>query len=246
MEVAKDDSRNISTGDLSDAEIGLGDICHYDAVNESDDRDTSRMLVTVVEPLEYLIYDESGDDGYREEQHCLEDDHPDIGVGVLCAEYESQDDNADDIVDDGGAHDGRSDSSVELAEFLEGSDCDADRGCGHDGTDEKGFVELLAPDGVKSVEAHEKDSSEDYGDENAGTRDGGRLKSRLLELFHVSCKARLEHEHDDADLGHLGNEVSLADKAKDRRSDQYAGEDLTDDFRSVKLAGKNAQGFRAQ
>ena len=150
------------------------------------------------------------------------------------------------IVDDGGAHDGRSDSSVELAELLEGSDRDADRGCGHDSADEKGFVELLASDGVKSVEAHEKDSSEDYGDENAGTCDGGRFKSRLLELFHVSCKTRLEHEHDDADLGHLGNEVSLADKAKDRRSDQNAGEDLTDDFRSVKLAGKNAECLCAQ
>ena len=79
--------------------------------------------------------------------------------------------------------------------------------------DEKGFVELLASDGVKSVEAHEKDSSEDYGDKNAGACDGGSLEARLLELFHVCCEACLEHEHDDADLCHLGDEVGLVYKA---------------------------------
>ena len=125
MQVAEDDAGNISTGDLGNAEVCLGDISHCDAVNQSDDRDTPRVLITLVEPLENMVYAETTDDSDREEQNGLEDDHPDICVGILRTQNEGEDYDADDIVDDRGTYDGRSYGSVELAQLFEGCDSDA-------------------------------------------------------------------------------------------------------------------------
>ena len=213
MQVAKDDAGNVCTCDLGNAEVCLGYICHRDTVNKGDDGDTPRVLIALIEPLENVVYAETADDRDREEQNGLEDDHPDVGVGVLCTQDKCEDYDADDIVDDRGAYDGRSDGSVELAQLLESCDRDAYGSCGHYCSDEKCLKELFASERVKAVEAHEKDGSEDYGDKNAGTCDGGSLEARLLELLHVSCETCLEHEHDDADLRHLGDEVCLAYKA---------------------------------
>ena len=73
-----------------------------------------------------------------------------------------------------------------------------------------GVLSLFTPDKLYSAVAAE---------DVARAGDGRSLKSRLLEFLHVRCKSCLEHEHYYADLGHLGDEISLADEAQEGRSD---------------------------
>ena len=87
--------------------------------------------------------------------------------GIPEADDEGQDDDADDVVNDGGTHNGGADFSTELSQFPEGRNRDADRGGSQYHADEDGPEELIAANGREAVEAGIEEIPADQRDKNA-------------------------------------------------------------------------------
>ena len=146
---------------------------------------------------------------HDEEQHRGEDHASGVGLGILEADDESQHDDADDIVDDGGAEDGGAHLALELPHLLQGLHRDADAGGRHDDAHEDGFVEFLRAPGGYAVEAHVKERSAKQRDEYAGAGDQEGHRSGLHQLLQVRLQPRGEHQEHYADLRHAGQEIRL-------------------------------------
>ena len=66
-------------------------------------------------------------------------------------------------------------------------------------------------------------------------------KTPALKFLHVCGKTCLEHEHDDADLGHLIDKVGLVDDAYYGRTKDKACDDLSYYLRGMELTGNDAE-----
>ena len=195
----------------------------------------------VVVPFEQLIDDDPEDDGQHEECHGPKKNTGHIGIRLLETDHHSQYDDADNVIDDGGTHDGLPQFSGQLSHLPEGLYRDADGGCCKDGPDEDRLVEALTSDGGESVEAHIQQGSEDQRDEYSGTGDDGGLCTGFLQVGDICLQTGCEHQDDDPDLGHTGQKVGGAYQVEQAGPDKESGYDLAGYLGSLAFPGKKSE-----
>ena len=180
--------------------------------------------------------------GEQQKQHGAQQDGQRPDRGILEADDDGEHDDADDVIDDGGADDGGADPSPQVAHFPQGLHRNGDRGGGHDGADVDGVQELAAAgsDAVIDAEQNRPEEKRDK-DADAGDEQGGA--AGLFQLGQVGIQPGAEHQQDDADLRHAGEEIRLGDPAQYAGADDQPGKDLPDDLRGVQPAGQQAEGF---
>ena len=122
-----------------------------------------------------------------------------LNIRIGKAGYDSQSNDAENIVDDGGAEDRCADASFELAHFLERLDSDRNRGSCQNNADEDCLEHCLRiafsakPEQIESGAAHERQN-------NTGECNDERGETCFLQLSQIGFQTGGEHQHDATEL----------------------------------------------
>lgn len=162
---------------------------------------------------------------------------------VLKADDEGEQQDAEHVVDDRGTENGGAHLALELAHFPESFHRDAHRGGGDDGADEHRLEEGVRADGAEAVQAGVEQKSPGERDHDAHRRDEQGDRPGPLHFLEIGFQPRDEHEHDDAELRHLREEIARIDQVQDVRADQQAGDNFTDNLGDMDFAHQQSKGF---
>ena len=147
MNPAEDHACHVGSGDVCHAEVFVCHVGQGKGHGDPYDGNPAGVRMLVIVPFEYLVNDDAENDGQREEGEGAKKHACHIRVGLFEADHHGEDDDADHVVDDGGAHDGLSQLSLKLAQLTQGLYGDADGGCREDRSDEDRTVERFGSDG---------------------------------------------------------------------------------------------------
>ena len=129
------------------------------------------------------------DKGNCKECQRLQSDNPDVVGRILHTHDSSQDQDADDIVNDRGAHDRRADCRVQLAKLLERLNRNRNRGCREDRPDKESLHKLFASGSCKPIEAHVQNGSGENRNRHACKCNQRRLQPGFLQFLHIGLKS---------------------------------------------------------
>ena len=136
-----------------------------------------------------------------------------VGVRVLEADDEGQHDDADNIVDYGGAGYEGPDVAFKTPQLLQSLNGDAHGGGCHNGSDEYRREELFAAEGAEAVESAVQHRTARQRDEHAYAGHQQGLGAGLQQVAHIGLDAGAEHQQDDTDLRHHGQKIRLLHNA---------------------------------
>ncbi len=154
---------------------------------------------------------------------------------------DGEDDEAEHVVDDGGAEDDPGLGGVDTAQILEDAGRDADAGGGERGTEEEVVVDRSVRQKPTADEPAEGKGS---GDPDEG--DEERRKADGQDVAHGGLEAHLEKEDDDTqageelDAGILSEEVEAVEADQAEVAEDDADEELTEDRRLTGARGEIA------
>ena len=151
------------------------------------------MRIAVIQREEYLVEKKSAHDRYRKEGDGLDNDHQRVRIRALEADDEGQDNDTDHVVNNGGADDGGAYLTLDLTQFLQRGDGDADAGRRHNRTDEDRLIEILTAPGCHAVEAHIQKCSQDERNKYTRTGDHKRHRACFDQFLQVGLQSYRKH-----------------------------------------------------
>ena len=157
----------------------------------------------MVQPEHGLVDDEADDDGGREEEDGVHQHLHEAGVRAAAGtQHAGEHHDADDVINDCRADDGRTKEAFQMAQLLQRRHRDGDARRRHDGADEEGTVELGAAHRRKAVECaiQQRTAYQRHKDADAG--DQRRNGACAHQLLQVRAKAGGEHQQNNADFSH--------------------------------------------
>ena len=168
------------------------------------------MGIDTDQRLEHNAENQSKTDGKDKEARRLQKSRADASAAVKTRD-DAQNDNADHVVDDGGAEHRRSRMGIELAQLTQGLDRDADARRGKNTADKQRIQQkrMVVCDGKSAHEEERTERAQRNGKRNADTGDGGRRKSALFQLRKIGLKSAREQNKDNADLRKAVQNVKL-------------------------------------
>lgn len=122
-----------------------------------------------IKALEYPVENQPYHDSHDKEENRVQYNLSRIGVGTLEADNEGQHNNADNIVDYGGAENGSTYPSLELSHLFKRLHRNADAGGSHNHADKHRLIKLFRPERSRAVKAHVQQGTAHQGDENSRT-----------------------------------------------------------------------------
>ena len=241
---AKNDARNVRAGNIGNAEVPLSDVGHGKAERNADDGDALGMGVAGVEPLHRKVDDKADADSNQEEECRLDQHTADAGTLARAgAQHAGQHNDADDIINDRRADNGRAEEAFQVAQLLQRGHRDRYAGGRHDRADEQRAVKLRAAHGRKAVERTVEQCAAHQRHQNADTGDEGCDGACAQQLLQVGAKAGREHKQYHADLSKGGNGIVGLHQIQKAGANQQAGDDLADYLRCPALAGYKTKEF---
>ena len=194
---------------------------------------------------ERLVHDQTNDRNEYEERHDTRQHEHRTNRGIGQRAQNGQNDDTQNIVDNGRAQYCCADPAFQLAHLAQRLDRDRNRGCGQNDADERRLehVHLIARVVVEhKIAAHaaeKRHDNTDHGDDERG-------EAGLFQLLQIGIHAGVEHQDDNAELGCLDQEVSLAHPVEHTRTDQHTGDQCADDLRHMNSFARQTENFRAQ
>ena len=241
---AQNDAGHIGSRDVGNPEIALSRIGEEKAQRKPQDGNPLGMGITVVQLLEYFEYNDAHHQCHDEEQHRGDDHAARIGFRVLEADDKSQHNDADDIIDDGGAEDRGANLPLQLPHLLQGLHRNADAGSRHDDAGEHCFIESIRSPGGHAVKAHIEQGAAQQRDEHAGTGDQKRHGPCLHQILQVRLQPRGEHQQHHADFRHHVQEIRLLHQAQHAWAYQKPGDDFAHYLRRFAFPGQYPEKLR--
>ena len=205
------------------------------------------MGVALVKPFHGKVDDDADADGDEEEQHGLDEHAADAGTLTRAgAQHAGQHDDADDVINDCRADDGRTKEAFQMAQLLQRRHRDGDTRRRHDGADEQCAVELRAAHRRKAVECaiQQRTAYQRHKDADAG--DQRRNGACAHQLLQVRAKAGGEHQQHHTDFRKNRDGVAGLHQVQQARSDDQAGNDFAHDLRGLAFAGDQRKELCAQ
>ena len=104
---AQNDTGDIGTGDICNAEVFLGDVGHGKAERHAHDGDALGVGIALIQPCHSKVSHNAHAHGSGKEQHRINEHLAQTRAGAgACAQHTGEDYDADDIINDGGTDDG--------------------------------------------------------------------------------------------------------------------------------------------
>ena len=196
------------------------------------------MGVALVQPLHRKVCDEAHTDGRGKEEHRIEEHLTQAGAGAgTGTQHTGQHHDADDIINDCRAHDGRAEEALQMAHLLQSRHRDGNAGGRHDGANEKRLVKLRAAHGSKPIEDAIKECAARQRHSHTHAGDKGGNGAGFDQLLQVGAKAGGEHQQHHADLRKDRDGITDVDQIQHTGADQQARDDLAHHLRGLALAG---------
>ena len=203
-------SRHIGARDRSDSEEFFGAVSVKKTHGKGKNTCAALVGIDTDQRLEHNAENQSKTDGKDKEARRLQKSRADASAAVKTRD-DAQNDNADHVVDDGGAEHRRSRMGIELAQLTQGLDRDTDARCGKDTADKQRIQEkrMVVCDGESAHEEERAERAQRNGKRNADTGDGGRRKSALFQLRKIGLESARKQNKDNADLRKAVQNVKL-------------------------------------
>ena len=245
--VHRNDTGDIGTGDICNAEVFLGDVGHGKAERHADDGDALGVGIALVQPCHSKVSHNAHAHGSGKEQHRINEHLAQTRAGAgACAQYAGEDYDADDIINDGGTDDGGAEKALQVAQLLQGCHRNGHAGGRHDGADEQCAVKLRAAHRRKAVECaiQQRTAYQRHKDADAG--DQRRNGACAHQLLQVRAKTGGEHQQHHTDFRKNRDSVAGLHQVQQARSDDQAGNDFAHDLRGLAFAGDQRKELCAQ
>ena len=244
---AKNDARNVRAGNIGNAEVLLSDVGHGKAESNADDGDALGMGVAGVQPLHHIVDDKADADSNQEEERRLDQHTADAGTLARAgAQHAGQHNDADDIINDRRADNGRAEEAFQVAQLLQRGHRDRYAGGRHDRADEQRAVKLRAAHGRKAIECAVEQRAAHQRHKNADTGDEGRNRACAQQLLQVCAKAGRKHQQHNADLRKGRDCITGLHQIQKAGSDKQTGKDLAHDLRGLAFTGDQRKELCAQ
>ena len=185
---------------------------------------------------------EPDDDGKQQEQHSAQQHRERPYRGILKPNDNGEHNDADDVIDDGGADDGGAHPAAQMTHFPEGLHRNGNRGSGHDGADVNRMKEAFIARGNAIIKA-EQHRTQYQRNKNADAGNEQRSTAGFFQLLHIGFQAGAEHKQNDANFRHAGDEIRLPHPAQHTGPDDQTGQNFANDLRGVQITGQQAKGF---
>ena len=178
------------------------------------------------------------------EKQSIDNDHERLHIRTLKADNKGQNDDADHVVDDGGAQNGGTDPALQPAHFTKRLHSNADGGGRHNDADKHRFKEIIRSHGRKAVHARIQKIAAQKRNQNARAGNKEGRDARFFQILQIRLQAGDKHQHNDADFRHLIEKLTLVYNSQYRGADQQTGNNLADDLRHMDPASQNTQRLR--
>ena len=169
MNVAKNQTRNVCTGNIGDSEITLRDKRKREAECQSGNRDSPGVRILLVYFLENLVCTES-DNHCKHKENCgITKDQKRLRGRIVESYYNRKYNHTDDIVDNCGIQNRRSDFTLQNAHFTKRLHGNGNACCRHNGSHEKSLEKSGSTESVESVKCHIQERTAGQRNEHART-----------------------------------------------------------------------------